>query len=538
MRKRSNQRITKIKKDFILDLLKRAEAVNVANATSIQPPGSDLIPYPDMDNLRLWVRDYLLKGLTKIYPVNLTEDGQTYLTTIIDGLPLFTKLTKTISEDGDETSKPGLWLSNLCAPHSASSSGSWLRQNLENNYSNTATVNSDTIGNYSFSFLQRGIFRRTAGSTHSDKDSFCQHWSPSALSCISQEAIIIPFDSFANTYSCYQTLVTPVNPDKQYYEESVGKTVDYNFVDNNNNIPLTTTNFNGKLVGSDWTYELSFSPNYKGSESDYGNNPSTGPNSSNGGCVTGTITYQDSILGTTCTQEVNSCFRTPQSFFNPDVPEIDENEGILGEDDKFNSVSTTNSVEYQRWNSSTNRWDIEIRSVCCSDNCDADTFCLPFIDTTGVCYYAYDSVYVDFGKWEARPIYDGVLSGEVTAIKAGGRITRDLSTTQVGDYSYYTGIRGASSDKSSTSITLIHEKTPMDQPENGVNIYLNIVDLEKKYNEEGLPYPGGCGDDRFTFSFGTEPCDESYCTSKLIATNVDINELGDISNLESKSWTK
>ena len=537
MRKRSNQRITKIKKDFILDLLKRAEAVNVANATLIQPPGSDLIPYPDMSNLRLWVRDYLLKGLTKIYPVNLTEDGQTYLTTIIDGLPLFTKLTKTISEDGDETSKPGLWLSNLCAPHSASSSGSWLRQNLENNYSNTATVNSDTIGNYSFSFLQRGIFRRTAGSTHSDKDSFCQHWSPSALSCISQEAIIIPFDSFANTYSCYQTLVTPANPDKQYYEESVGKTVDYNFVDNNNNIPLTTTNFNGKLVGSDWTYELTFSPNYKGSESDYGNNPSTGPNGSNGGCVTGTITYQDSILGTTCTQEVNSCFRTPQSFFNPDVPEIDDNEDILGEGDKFDSITST-GIRYCRYlGNDAATWECTTLGKDCSDDAQTAYQCLPTISNRGVRYRA-GSMGISFCTSEAEVLFDGELSGEVTAIKAHGRITRDLSISGRNCNYYYTGITSGSDTATGCSLTLIHEKTPIDQPENGVNIYLNIVDLEKKYNEEGLPYPGGCGDDRFTFSFGTEPCDESYCTSKLIATNVDINELGDISNLESKSWTK
>ena len=96
MRRRSNQRITKIKKDFIEELLKRAEAMDVADGTSIQPPGSDLIPYPDMNNLRHWTRDYLLKGLTKVYPVKLDTDGQTYLTTLIDGLPLFTKMSKTI----------------------------------------------------------------------------------------------------------------------------------------------------------------------------------------------------------------------------------------------------------------------------------------------------------------------------------------------------------------------------------------------------------------------------------------------------------
>lgn len=50
-----------------------------------------------------------------------------------------------------EITKPGLWLSNLCKPYQVSYAGGWLRQNLIN-HSNKEfdTINSDTIGNYSF----------------------------------------------------------------------------------------------------------------------------------------------------------------------------------------------------------------------------------------------------------------------------------------------------------------------------------------------------------------------------------------------------
>lgn len=97
MKRKSHQRITKIKLDQILELLKKAENTSVEDACTIEPAKDQLTPYPDMNNLRTWTRDYLTKGLNKILINKLDTDGQTYMTTLIDGLPLFTKMSKTIS---------------------------------------------------------------------------------------------------------------------------------------------------------------------------------------------------------------------------------------------------------------------------------------------------------------------------------------------------------------------------------------------------------------------------------------------------------
>ena len=699
MRRRSNQRITKIKKDFIEELLKRAEAMDVADGTSIQPPGSDLIPYPDMNNLRLWTRDYLLKGLTKVYPVKLDTDGQTYLTTLIDGLPLFTKLSKTIgttevsqvttgissfltkvgnptvssnyvvsnfsgsnyfsipsnttykavgniykiqfttgsditseqcilhaqggpaiiilggilrewvanntdlftvkpnttydleltinstsgstaatarvSENGGpfttvnindtftftntsgfyvgmssqstdryfrgsidfdkssitinnvvstfcsyaeketvvpvETSKPGLWLSNLIAPISNSFAGSWLRHNLiHSNESSYDNVNSDVIGNYTWSFFQRGILHRTAGSSHNNDDSYCQHWSPSALGCISHDAIIIPSNNLRSTYTSYQMPVVPNDANMQYYEETMSKDVEYTFVDNNNNIPLTTTQFNGRVVGDGWVYELLLTPNGNGSGNNYGggDNPE-GPNGSNGGCITGTISYADSNQGTICTQEVNSCFQTDQSFFNPQVPDVPTTKPIGNEE----GTIAADVYAY----------------TCC-----------PNIHTSD------NRLHGSLGTVAAK--FSGNKS--VTIANTDGTTSTNLSTNMNWNYDLgssttcgHQGLRTASADDCGSgwcgggcySGNVIVSKPPTEQ--NGIDLWLNIYDLKKQYEQEGLPWSGGCGANRFTIDISTEKCTESYCTAKLIAHNVDINALGDISQLEQKVWS-
>ena len=674
MRRRSNQRITKIKKDFIEELLKRAEAMDVADGTSIQPPGSDLIPYPDMNNLRHWTRDYLLKGLTKVYPVKLDTDGQTYLTTLIDGLPLFTKMTKSIKELDEpvlvdyvqptdfqnvskldvsincsvdkalnssvhfnqclngtgiwhstsasngikeqtvfihfvkpvkpdsvqftnrsndpkniqpiktvdvygsndnnnytrlgsytntnqslggvwtvplvsieaysyiklffttytdygaldrcvfhgqvvddtkkitvETSKPGLWLSNLIQPVTDSVAGSWLRHNLihsnENSYDD---VNSDVIGNYTWSFFQRGILHRTAGSSHNNDDSYCQHWSPSALGCISHDAIIIPSNNLRSTYTSYQMPVVPNDANMQYYEETMSKDVEYTFVDNNNNIPLTTTQFNGRVVGDGWVYELLLTPNGNGSGNNYGggDNPE-GPNGSNGGCITGTISYADSNQGTICTQEVNSCFQTDQSFFNPQVPDVPTTKPI------GNEGGTITADVYAL--------------ICCSNIHTQD-----------------NRLHGSLGTVAAK------FSGNkpVTIANTDGTTSTNLSTNMNWNYDLgssatcgHQGLRSASADGCGSgwcgggcySGNVIVSKPPAEQ--NGIDLWLNIYDLKKQYEQEGLPWSGGCGANRFTIDISTEKCTESYCTAKLIAHNVDINALGDISQLEQQVWS-
>ena len=674
MRRRSNQRITKIKKDFIEELLKRAEAMDVADGTSIQPPGSDLIPYPDMNNLRHWTRDYLLKGLTKVYPVKLDTDGQTYLTTLIDGLPLFTKMTKSIKELDEpvlvdyvqptdfqnvskldvsincsvdkalnssvhfnqclngtgiwhstsasngikeqtvfihfvkpvkpdsvqftnrsndpkniqpiktvdvygsndnnnytrlgsytntnqslggvwtvplvsieaysyiklffttytdygaldrcvfhgqvvddtkkitvETSKPGLWLSNLIQPVTDSVAGSWLRHNLihsnENSYDD---VNSDVIGNYTWSFFQRGILHRTAGSSHNNDDSYCQHWSPSALGCISHDAIIIPSNNLRSTYTSYQMPVVPNDANMQYYEETMSKDVEYTFVDNNNNIPLTTTQFNGRVVGDGWVYELLLTPNGNGSGNNYGggDNPE-GPNGSNGGCITGTMSYADSNQGTICTQEVNSCFQTDQSFFNPQVPDVPTTKPI------GNEGGTITADVYAL--------------ICCSNIHTQD-----------------NRLHGSLGTVAAK------FSGNkpVTIANTDGTTSTNLSTNMNWNYDLgssatcgHQGLRSASADGCGSgwcgggcySGNVIVSKPPAEQ--NGIDLWLNIYDLKKQYEQEGLPWSGGCGANRFTIDISTEKCTESYCTAKLIAHNVDINALGDISQLEQQVWS-
>lgn len=684
-RRKSNQRITKIKRDYILDLLERAEAIDVEDACQIQPPGSDLTPYPDLNNLRLWTRDYLLKGVTKLYPVNFDDAGQTYFTVLIDGLPLYTKLTKKISESsqqlasflnkfgtininvngtasgfsnnnyfnindsamlnptavddirhiyitvtipstintpitifeistgsdiyawkietsgvigyyengrlidtysddfrgqqitfsadfsygsssgtrvnfnypgfsssiiygsnisisylsfgqegttsspghtidlaqsyyqqgnnqqyfilnnpGQETSKPGLWLSNLVQPISESIAGGFLRHNfIHSSSSSFNNVNSDVIGNYSFSFFQRGIIHRTAGSTHDDADSYCQHWSPSALGCISHDAIIIPLNNLRSTYTSYQTLAVPANPNMQRYDETMSKDVEFTFVDNNDNIPLSTTQFNGRVVGDGWTYELVFTPNGNGSGNDYGEgtNPSA-PNGSNGGCITGTITYQDSVLGTACRQEVNSCFQTNQSYFNPEVPVVPEN----------NPLDDTNNPPN------------EVPIQCCYN-----------------VYGSGNQVHTSSAQGGANTpssqnpatVY---VTGPVVVTSEDGKAGTSFLSCPVGPLfcacnTYnWSGLR-ATNNGEGTVRWYPNDEIPTEED---INIYVNITDLKKQSEAEGVPWDDdACGNARFAFEFSTTPCTESWCTSLVIAENVDINNLGDISELET-----
>ena len=98
MKRKSNQRITKIKLDKVLELLKKAEGIKPQDGTTVQAPGEELTPYPDMDQLRSWSRKYFTKGLDKILINRFDDDGQTYMTTLVDGLPLFTKMTKTFDK--------------------------------------------------------------------------------------------------------------------------------------------------------------------------------------------------------------------------------------------------------------------------------------------------------------------------------------------------------------------------------------------------------------------------------------------------------
>lgn len=688
MKRYSHQRITKIKRDRIEDLLKRAEATKVEDACNVQPAGADLIPYPDMNNLRNYTRDYLLKGLTKTYPVKFAEDGQTYLTTIVDGLPLFTKMSKTIqlettkiipfdqpvltengilggntfavtqssaqvdanvthyacyatnpnkerwqadntkslpqsityynpkpitlsrvvfsniaissgeanylfkdftlsgsndnstwttllsttnthtsdydttveygfdittnipftyykltvtSNQGSygelamvgymrlegtvesniiETSKPGLWLSNLSTPVYNSSAGGFLSNNfIHNNESSFNQVNSDIIGNYAYTFTQRGVIHREAGSSHYDQDSYNQMWSPSALSCISHEAIIIPELLLQQTYTTYQSMVVPADADAQSYDEAKNKTVEYNFIDNNNNDPATTTKYNGRFVGVDWSYELKFTPNGNGSGNNYGSGDDPYvDDGSNGGCIAGTIEYNLLVNGeyVTCTQTVNECFLSDAAFFNSNITSSGS-EQDLNQDEYQSGTFWDNSgnIQLSSVNFGVSGYDIIIspRVASCVKGFKGFTF---GGDTVGTSFQNVG--YGDYHLGGNCGIYVDYPRGVYTSNECGFTC-----------YSYGQMYPGT---------TYKYRKHKTIEEQTGINIYINIIDLKAQYEANGLPWTGDCSTSRFQFEFSTTKCTSPWCTSLTIAENVDINDLGDISKLNDVVFSK
>lgn len=722
---KSNQRITKIKRDPIEELLKKAETTSVENATDIQEVGSDLTPYPDMTNLRIWTRDYLLKGLNLIYNNNITETGDTNFTTIIDGLVLNTKQTKSIGQipsierdfpapcltsngtlGGDSfacayggaerrsdygdcyaltydsahsifsfkispkqstdgtipyiiyynpgpiklqsvsisdryindkrffirklkvygsndnsdwifladlnyperkvgefrevtaevnaslsfkyfrfdfidwqfkinapeststsytpmlsmlrlngtylapgdvvTSKPGLWLSNLCTPYYQSSSGGYLRQNnIGSNRDYFDSLNNDTIGNYAYSFIQRGIIYRKAGSTHDSKDSYLQHWSPSILGNMSFESLVIDKSKqlepiFQDMYTNYQTLAVPNNPDLNIYQETDSKELEYNFIDNSNGAATTTTYY-GKFVGTDWSYELEFSQNNIGSGTTYvDTNPcETGYNCSSGGCVTGTINY---ILpnGETCSQNIDECFTTDKALFNPNNPNNKPTgEPLSDSTTKITIVEATHTLSSG-----------VIPGRCYGNGCYVDQYtgltcgrCNKI--NGGAAMYGVVSAVITSVTDANCDTFDvdlyGIPQGETTKQnlgKSASNFTLEIPTIGAGTAAPYWTIETSSGCPSylpsfhGRSITRFYENIVEEQT--GVNIYYNIKDLKAEYTANGLPWDYDCDVNRFETWFSYEPCNDTGCTSILVAENVNINQLGDISQLVDK----
>lgn len=739
-RRKSNQRITKIKKDLVEELLKKAEATNVEDACIIQPVGSDMTPYPEMDNLRVWTHNYLLKGLTKLYPVKIDTDGQTFYTAFIDGLPIYTKLTKSltrsalglqtwvntfgnpaikdgiasgldnnnyfglsitkveylksdiyiectlpsvlnsdvilldiqgsnvvngeptyiqiyvskddgyvyvkfdnknsiISRDafvndipvlgmtftvsilsynqsiypcsagfkelngsycfygfkpsletiasvtigksentssytidltksylqnegklegyfadtipGLETTKPGLWLSNLIQPISHSNSGGWLRHNLiHDNEDKFDSVNSDTLGHYAYTYTQSAIvFEGTLPEeqeypqtgvglpswfdhSHSidfrpipeSSNTFNLHWSPSILGCTAYPALSIQDESwdsfnyrFGNSYTTIQTLVVPANPDMQKYKLKESVYSEFQFIKNDTAANANVTWYALRCVGDDWAYELDFRPNGNGSGNDYGNgdNPEN-PNGSNGGCITGTIKYEAN--GAECTQEVDYCFQTNQSYFNPNAPQVSDNAPEIPDIKSYKVTGTLNACCYYiRFASGpyngrlvNGRW---VPNLKVTDVNDAQ-----FEYWTGL-VGGGDSV--QFSSSVNELIAFGWSTGATCA-----------SSTQFPKATYnpsgYCGLLKA------TISGVIYEKRV--EPEEGISLYLIIKDLKKQSQRLGLPWQDDCSNPRYDISISTSKCNESYCTNIVIAENVNINELGDISKLVNQHW--
>lgn len=702
---KSNQRITKIKRDPIEELLKRAEATPVEDVVIINEPGSDLIPYPDFENFRIWIRDNLLKGINCIYNNYIDNNGETYYTTIVDGLILMTKNTKAIgqhpsieqpytwptpttngsiggnsigyqfnpsssemsgheayncmrsderaqfdydvaklpeyettgyvgelicynptpikptsfnfswgtalgkqdpnymskyaqglaSNDGQvwqvlweldmtpyangtgtdieaaiksqlntnqffkyfklkfkdpirtaggyitinwfvpdgvylapgdvNSSKPGLQLSNLISPFTLTSAGGWLRQNLiSNSHSEHDLLNSDTIGNYSYSFLNNGIIYRQSGSTHNGQDSYIQHWSPSLLGSMSYEGMIIPKGLnqtflFKSSYTNYQTLAVPNNPDMQRYATTDSKEVTYQFVDNNNNNPPAITTFNGRFVGKDWSYELEFKQNNSGSCMGY--DPETGDcpsheNQSNGGCVTGKIIYTAG-QGTPCEIEVDECFNTYQSIANPQVPAIPD----LGTITK--PLETPESKEVWQFS----KW---VGVSCCTGNLDLDnppgngTYVVSATTNSGN-IYMFDATTQEYITTNKHNNVDFGYSYETVAtcgIKGLQGMTVD-------------GCSGYCNQPCRNGTVYFCKVDDLPGEEESIDIYFNIKDIKEEYIINDLPWNYDCTVTRFETWFSTEPSDEIGVSSILIASNVNINSLGDISMLTDKT---
>lgn len=735
MKRKSNQRITKIKLDKVLELLKKAEGIKPQDGTTVQAPGEELTPYPDMDQLRSWSRKYFTKGLDKILINRFDNDGQTYMTTLVDGLPLFTKMTKTfdkkqlpyieyhladyltvigslninthwvsgfqdnsnyikvtqpnntftvgtqfifkfqtgsdvtsgqiifhgqnkimleiyngvfriwswtqnkhitgasvianttywvrvtvtstsnrtfeystdnfetvkyifstneVSQGSSsamnsngllvglssynltnafkgkfdllnssrrlgssgtvvsmmnstessygvpvETSKPGLWLSNLIAP-TAGKGGSWLRHNLIHQDTPIELLNNDTIGNYSFSFLQRSIISRDE-SAKGDVfwNSYAQHWSPSAVSCTSHDSLVAIYNRdfqgvtcpvFGPGYTPYQSLVVPVDVDMQTYEETGSKCLDYDFREGYTG--LLKTHFHNRVVGTDWTYELLFTPNGGGSANNYGQseNPDTTlDNGNNGGCITGTVTYtnitSDGIIE--CQQTVNSCFVTNRAFFNPNVSTSSNTQTLDDSTTKLYSYQTSSTCCYSCDNTIVTSFSGTpyVISAKVQDSNIAGNWQV-YIDEMGPTYKRYSTTGNNSSCTPSNPSGCGVDVTFNINNKAANLTIK--STNSSGQWCSNHWLRAQILTQANADV----------QPPSNINIYLIITDLRKKYAELGMPWSYDCSMNAFEFKFSTTQCQESYCTNLLIASGVDINNLGDISKLNNLHLTK
>lgn len=419
-----------------------------------------------------------------------------------------------------EITKPGLWLSNLCKPYQVSYAGGWLRQNLIN-HSNKEfdTINSDTIGNYSFSFFQRGIIHRDAGSTHADNDSYCQHWSPSALGCISHDSIIIPTNKLRNTYTSYQTLAVPSDVNMQYYSETPSKDVEFTFVDNNDNIPLTTTSFNGRVVGDGWTFEYLISGNHQGSGTwtpDAGCdcdaetvNCEECPHCwscvsedirNSGLCITGEIKYQNAD-GTVCIQAVNKCFQTIQATLQLDNPHIAQN--VLN-DSTIKSYVVDISIT-GKGPEPTNKSSLPEKGNYSKAR---------IIKTSGTGTLAL--IYEDDGTFNFN-----WKNGSGNCCRRG--CVQNIINNMEGCGTCY-----ISRNCGSAKLYLVKSESDIHAQSN-VNVYFCVTDEKKKQEAQGIPWNYTCGlVDRFSFSFSTTQCEDDYTKSYLVAENISISALGDI----------
>src|SRR5699024_1157187 len=121
---------------------------------------------------------------------------------------------------------------------------------------------------------------------------------------------------------------------------------------------------------------------------------------------------------------------------------------------------------------------------------------------------------------------------ECTAYWASGSSTvkGDKAVAETATYNEVTCVNGLCCNAYGGQATLYFKEAL--EPQTNVTIYLNIWDLKKEYAAQGLPWAYTCEYDRFRVDISTQPCSDWYCKSFIIAENVDINDLGDISALQ------
>lgn len=597
----SNQRITKIKKDPILSLLERAEATYVEDACVVVPAVDSLTPYPNPEQTRTWIRDNLLKGVNAIIPisglvpfnVSGNPDYQSQAiqyTTIIDGLPLNTYSHKLLDSLDTTTYnykmavKPGLMLSNLCCPMSwDAGGGSFIRQAQCSNteISDNFTYNCKDFtelyhGHYGYTYLQRGIYHRVAGSTHSDNDSYMLHWSPMPNSSTTYEGMLIPGTQFKNSYTNYMTICMPSDVNMKTYSITSVKEVQFLHVDNNTDNTISTTTYNGRLVGDGWSYEITASGNQQGSGSNWGETPSTGANSSNGVCVNGEIVYVDSF-GTECHQLiVDWCAQTIDADNNVNNPNANHGyatgnniQGPGQEIDTYYDVNFGKDIETYEFNPTGGGGSAKIYS--CSGEILYDiSFSAGYHANAGAwspprnpigdVYFPnlanYDTMSF---RWRVNSAFNSFEDGHLYIANSENGPKEgcyQFSTTFKQQYyvinNIYCGDLGISGTAGNDLITFYpdldeepHSVAESDAPRGyatlmnlmlfkkgtsnkNVNIYLNIVDNKKQMEDMGITWNVACDQmDRFSYTLSSTPCEESWCSSKLLYENVTITPDGD-----------
>lgn len=471
-----------------------------------------------------------------------------------------------------KTTKPGLWLENLQATNEDltqqySAAGGYLRTNLINSYTaqEFSHVQENVVGNYAFSFHQRGIFIRDAGSTHYDRDSYAMQWSPSAESCTSFDSLIIPLMNLRNTYTYYSTLAVPSDATKGSYAETKSKDIVFNFVDNDTSHPAQIVKFNSRVVGDGWTYEFVVRGNGVSSGSNYvvDDDRRGQAGGSNGIEVEGSISYDNCNFliedgeCTTCVQQINVNGVTTQTNYNKDAIDAGATSGkstiaVAGATTVY-SFSNRTWLAQGTYNYNQNlygcdgtlRTTSQFRQSYATQPSGTAPSGFP-----GVGLYDYATIVGRYTSGTNGGIIVADRSSLITPPTTDAACVEYVSTgntvyysptltvfnpelISVGTNTYsitnnitmfvWSKTLQTSSGKELSSMNVGRVNTTSNQ-----NVYLTIRDMKAEQEAHGIPWTYDCTQDRFSVTLGTTPCTDAYCQSILLYQNVDIGKNGDI----------